>query len=75
MILAKLTKINLQKPFFFHLFTYVKCKMILAKKKKKRLFHCYFMSQMKKNNYLKMDHQNICYFFPSILASQGFNRS
>lgn len=36
MILAKLTKINLQKPFFFHLFTYVKCKMILAKKKKKK---------------------------------------
>lgn len=38
MILAKLTKINLQKPFFFHLFTYVKCKMILAKKKKKGYF-------------------------------------
>lgn len=72
MILAKLTKINLQKPFFFHLFTYVKCKIILAKKKKKKVIS--LLSQMKKN-YLKMDHQNICYFFPSILASQGFNRS
>lgn len=46
--------------------------MILAKKKKKKVIS--LLSQMKKN-YLKMDHQNICYFFPSILASQGFNRS